>query len=63
MQGRYRRGDSGFQLGAYADKDRGRNREAPEGELGAPREPEVARLKDGVILVEPLDGSRWEGER
>lgn len=35
----------------------------PEGELGAPREPEVARLKDGVILVEPLDGSRWEGER
>ncbi len=35
----------------------------PEGDLGAPREPEVARLKDGVILVEPLDGSRWEGER
>jgi septum site-determining protein MinC len=35
----------------------------PEGELGTPREPEVARLKDGVILVEPLDGSRWEGER
>ena len=35
----------------------------PEGDLGAPKEPEVARLKDGVILVEPLDGSRWEGER
>ena len=35
----------------------------PEGDSGAPREPEVARLKDGVILVEPLDVSRWEGER
>ena len=35
----------------------------PEGDLGIPREPEVARLRDGVILVEPLDGSRWEGER
>lgn len=35
----------------------------PEGDLGTPKEPEVARLKDGMILVEPLDGSRWEGDR
>ncbi len=35
----------------------------PEGDLGIPKEPEVAKLEDGVILVEPLDGSRWEGER
>lgn len=34
----------------------------PEGgPLG--REPEVARLKDGVIVIEPLEGTRWEGER
>ncbi|HHY17330.1 MAG TPA: septum site-determining protein MinC [Firmicutes bacterium] len=35
----------------------------PEDDLGTPKEPEVARLKDGMILVEPLDGSRWEGDR
>ncbi|HHW18825.1 MAG TPA: septum site-determining protein MinC [Firmicutes bacterium] len=35
----------------------------PEGDPGLGKEPEVARLKDGMILVEPLDGSRWEGER
>lgn len=34
----------------------------PEGgPLG--REPEVARLKDGMIEIEPLEGTRWEGER
>jgi septum site-determining protein MinC len=34
----------------------------PEGdpELGA--EPEVARLRDGMIVVESLEGTRWEGE-
>jgi len=35
----------------------------PEGDLGPGKEPEIARLRDGMILVEPLDGSRWEGER
>ncbi|MGE5580029.1 MAG: septum site-determining protein MinC [Bacillota bacterium] len=34
----------------------------PEGD-SKPRRPEVARLKDGVILIEPLEGIRWEGER
>lgn len=35
----------------------------PEGGAGVAREPEVARLKDGIIVVEPLEGTRWEGER
>jgi len=33
----------------------------PEGEVGS-YEPEVARLRDGRIVLEPLEGSRWEGE-
>lgn len=33
-------------------------------EEGSPvLEPEVARLKDGMIVIEPLEGTRWEGER
>lgn len=35
----------------------------PEGGAGVAREPEVARLRDGMIVVEPLEGTRWEGER
>ncbi len=35
----------------------------PEGDSKSARRPEVARLKDGVILIEPLEGTRWEGER
>ena len=35
----------------------------PEGERSAGREPEVARLRDGTIVVEPLEGIRWEGDR
>ena len=35
----------------------------PEGGSGEAREPEVARLRDGMIVVEPLEGTRWEGER
>lgn len=35
----------------------------PEGDSESPRGPEVARVKDGVILVEPLERIRWEGER
>jgi septum site-determining protein MinC len=35
----------------------------PEEGSGEAREPEVARLKDGMIVVEPLEGTRWEGER
>lgn len=35
----------------------------PEEGSGGAREPEVARLKDGMIVVEPLEGTRWEGER
>lgn len=34
----------------------------PEGERPG-GEPEVAKLKDGVILIEPLEGAKWEGER
>lgn len=33
----------------------------PEGERARASEPEVARLKNGVIVVEPLEGCRWEG--
>lgn len=33
-------------------------------EEGSPvLEPEVARLKDGMIVIEPLEGTRWEGDR
>ena len=35
----------------------------PEGEAKSGREPEVAKLKNGVILIEPLEGAKWEGER
>lgn len=35
----------------------------PEGERSGARDPEVARLRDGTILVEPLEGTRLEGER
>lgn len=35
----------------------------PPEDDSTPRRPEVARLKDGVILIEPLEGTRWEGER
>lgn len=35
----------------------------PEGERSAGSEPEVARLRDGTIVVEPLEGVRWEGDR
>lgn len=35
----------------------------PEGDGTGPDEPEVARLRDGTIVVEPLEGTRWEGER
>jgi len=35
----------------------------PEGGPASGREPEVARLKDGMIVIEPLEGTRWEGER
>lgn len=35
----------------------------PEGDSKSPQRPEVAKLKDGVILIEPLEGTRWEGER
>jgi len=35
----------------------------PEGERSAGSEPEVARLRDGMIVVEPLEGVRWEGDR
>jgi len=35
----------------------------PEGDAKARRKPEVARLRDGAILIEPLEGTRWEGER
>lgn len=35
----------------------------PERDARSGREPEVAKLKDGVILIEPLEGTRWEGER
>jgi len=34
----------------------------PEGDVGSREGPEVARLKDGVIVIEPLDESRWEGD-
>jgi len=34
----------------------------PEGDASSGKEPEVAKLKDGMILVEPLDSIRWEGE-
>ncbi len=34
----------------------------PEDGSSLAREPEVARLKDGIIVVEPLEGTRWEGE-
>jgi len=35
----------------------------PEGNAKSGREPEVAKLRDGMILIEPLEGTRWEGER
>ncbi|MGI6633538.1 MAG: septum site-determining protein MinC [Bacillota bacterium] len=35
----------------------------PEGERSDGIDPEVARLRDGSIIVEPLEGTRWEGER
>ena len=35
----------------------------PEGDSGSRRVPEVARVRDGVIVIEPLDESRWEGDR
>lgn len=35
----------------------------PEGDAKPGREPEVAKLRDGMILIEPLEGTRWEGER
>lgn len=35
----------------------------PEEDAKAARKPEVARLKDGAIVIEPLEGTRWEGER
>ncbi len=35
----------------------------PEGDPKGQRGPEVAKLKDGMILIEPLEGTRWEGER
>ena len=35
----------------------------PEGEARPGGEPEVAKLRDGVILIEPLEGAKWEGER
>jgi septum site-determining protein MinC len=35
----------------------------PEGDARSSQKPEVARLKDGMILIEPLEGTRWEGER
>jgi septum site-determining protein MinC len=35
----------------------------PEGERSGGKEPEVARLRDGTIVVEPLEGIRWEGDR
>ncbi len=35
----------------------------PENSDSSAKEPEVARLKDGMIIVEPLEGTRWEGER
>ncbi|MBP8614226.1 MAG: septum site-determining protein MinC [Firmicutes bacterium] len=35
----------------------------PEGDAGSRRVPEVARVRDGVIVIEPLDESRWEGDR
>ena len=35
----------------------------PEGDARSARKPEVARLKDGAIIIEPLEGTRWEGER
>lgn len=34
----------------------------PEGDAKSGREPEVAKLRDGMILIEPLEGFRWEGE-
>lgn len=34
----------------------------PENNRFPARGPEVARLKDGVIIVEPLEDARWEGE-
>ncbi len=35
----------------------------PDIDSKSPRKPEVARLKDGMIVIEPLEGTRWEGER
>ncbi len=35
----------------------------PENSDSSAKEPEVARLKDGMIIVEALEGTRWEGER
>ena len=35
----------------------------PEDDSGSRRVPEVARVRDGVIVIEPLDESRWEGDR
>ncbi len=33
-------------------------------EEGSPgQEPEVARVRDGLIVIEPLEGTRWEEER
>lgn len=35
----------------------------PEGESPGGDRPEVARMKDGMIVVESLEGTRWEGDR
>lgn len=35
----------------------------PENDAALATRPEVARLKDGIIIVEELEGTRWEGER
>lgn len=35
----------------------------PEDDSGSRRVPEVAKVRDGVIVIEPLDESRWEGDR
>ncbi|MGI6644000.1 MAG: septum site-determining protein MinC [Bacillota bacterium] len=34
----------------------------PEDSFSDAREPEIARLRDGIIVVEPMEGTRWEGE-
>lgn len=34
----------------------------PDDGAATAKEPEVARLKDGMIVVEPLEGTRWEGD-